>query len=119
MRPSVTSTASAVPRSVFVMPTADGQGRDPFFPDASLQLAPAGPAVPEARTVELNLQGFSGEGSNRIAIINEQNFSAGDQAFVSTGGGRVIVHCIELKTNSVIVEVEGERRELRFHPNQR
>jgi hypothetical protein len=113
------SASPGIPPSVFIVPTSDSEGRDPFFPDDSLQVATPTQGQTEApRTVELSLQGFSGEGDHRLAIINDQNFSAGEQGFVTTSSGRVSVHCIELKTNSVIVEVEGVRRELRFRPDQ-
>lgn len=122
----VATNAVAVPtnvlRSVFVVPTTETEGRDPFFPDSSPQVAQAPTATPgqaaeTTRAVELSLQGFSGSGEHRLAIINERSFSAGEQGIVSTGSGRIGIRCIELKTNSVIVEVGGERRELRFRKN--
>lgn len=113
------TVASAIPPSIFVMPTPDGQTRNPFFPDDT-ELADGktnNVAPPPSSSVDLVLQGFSGEGGNRIAIINDVNFGEGDVESVGGPSGRVMVHCLQLKATSVIVEVGGERRELRFHPD--
>jgi len=60
----------------------------------------------------LVLKGFSGSQNHRLVIINNHTFAAGDTGDVITSDGRVHLRCIEIKTNSTVVEVGGQRYEL-------
>ena len=52
--------------------------------------------------------------NRRLAIINNYTFAAGESADVRTSNGRVRVQCLEIKTDSVIIRVGEELRELRL-----
>jgi hypothetical protein len=59
-------------------------------------------------------RGFSG-GEHKVATINGYPFSEGEEAEISVPGGRrTKVRCIEIKGETVVIEVGGERRELRL-----
>lgn len=68
--------------------------------------------VPET----LTLIGISGSGVRRFALINDHSFGAGESGKVRVGNTNVIVHCLEIRANSALIEVEGsaEKEELTF-----
>ena len=109
-----------IPKSVFLIPTTPQQGKDPFFPRSmrlftsavvSTNLQPT-PAV----TVELKLKGISGTLARRLAIINNRTFEANEEGAVSTASGLVRIRCLEIRADSVLVQIGGERRILRLRP---
>jgi hypothetical protein len=120
---SVAQSTNAVvsPQSIFVMPANPQEGRDPFYPASSRPYQAA--IATSAKTAEVNislfsLQGVSGQSPNRLAIINKRTFAAGDNLDVSTSQGRIRIHCLEIGDNSVVIEVNGQRHELRFDGQQ-
>ncbi|MDD5141181.1 MAG: hypothetical protein PHY43_13080 [Verrucomicrobiales bacterium] len=118
--PPVTDATASV-HSVFILPAGPKDGRDPFYPSSSRPYQAA--VLPSARTTDLNLdslvmQGVSGMPPNRLAIINKHTFAVGDYAEVSTTQGRIHVHCLEINSNSAVIEVNGQRHELRYEENQ-
>lgn len=109
-----------IPKSVFLIPTTPQQGKDPFFPRSmrlftsavvSTNLQPT-PAV----TVELKLNGISGISPRRLAIINNRTFEANEEGIVSTASGPVRIRCLEIRADSVLVQIGGEQRILRLRP---
>ena len=60
----------------------------------------------------LVVKGFSGSMDHRLVIINNHTFAVGDEGDVVTSAGRIHLNCIEIKTNSVVIEVGGQRHEL-------
>lgn len=107
--------------SVFILPASPKDGRDPFFPSSMHPYQSA--VIPSARTTDLNLDtltmhGISGVPPHRLVIINKRTFAVGDYAEVSTSQGRIRVHCLEINANSVVIEVNGERHELRYQEKQ-
>lgn len=101
-------------RSVFTQPSIPSEGRDPFFPSS---LRPyQGTVVPGAadNVGALTLQGFSGPPDHQLVIINNVTFAVGDDAEVSTSQGRIHIHCLEIGTNSAVIEANGQRHELRY-----
>lgn len=124
-RSEATATASAatnsapsqpvIPKSVFVIPPSSGEGKDPFFPNLRDQIS-AGPKKPgeKASPADLTLQGISGSPEHRLAIINGHSFAAGEEADALVPGGRIHIRCVEIRTNSVTIEIGGISRELRF-----
>jgi hypothetical protein len=119
--PAATNAAPVeipIPQSVFVIPQSRGDGVDPFFP-LSTRLQPAAPSNSTNKTAaagELVIKGFSGTPAHPLVILNDRTFGAGDENEVATAQGRARVRCIEinLKDESTIIEVNGQRRELRF-----
>jgi hypothetical protein len=100
-------------RSVFILPSNPKEGRDPFFPDSDRPYEIAAAANPQAgKTASLVLKGFSGPLNHRLVIINNHTFAAGDEGNVITPSGRIYLRCIEIKTNSVVIETGGQRHEL-------
>jgi hypothetical protein len=100
-------------RSIFILPSNPREGRDPFFPDSTRPYKLAVTASPQvANVTSLVVKGFSGSGDRRLVIINNHTFAAGDEGDVVTPGGRIHLSCVEIKTNSVVIEVGGQRHEL-------
>lgn len=100
-------------RSVFIIPSNSKEGCDPFFPNSNRPYEMA--AAANARTgnvTSLVLKGFSGSQNHRLVIINNHTFAAGDTGDVITPEGRVHLRCIEIKTNSAVIEIGGQRLEL-------
>ena len=66
--------------------------------------------VPDA----LTLVGILGTGSKRLALINDCSLSAGESGKVRFAKTNALVRCIEIRANSVVVEVgeEKQREEL-------
>jgi hypothetical protein len=106
-------------RSVFILPSNPKEGCDPFFPNSNRPYEMAAAANTQTgntgnagNATSLVLKGFSGSQNHRLVIINNHTFAAGDTGDVITSDGRVHLRCIEIKTNSVVVEVGGQRHEL-------
>jgi len=100
-------------RSVFVIPSDPQEGRDPFFPNSTRPYKVAAVATPRLEDVSsLVIKGFSGTGDQRLVIINNHTFAAGDEGDVETSSGRFHLSCVEVKSNSVVIEVGGQRHEL-------
>jgi len=108
-------TAKPVPaRSVFVMPANAREGRDPFYPESP---RPYEAAVAANHTVEISalaIKGFSGPPEHRMVVINNHTFGVGDEGDVKTPSGRVHLRCTEIRANLVVIEVNGQKRELNF-----
>ncbi|HZI31995.1 MAG TPA: hypothetical protein VFF11_06620, partial [Candidatus Binatia bacterium] len=61
----------------------------------------------------LTVPGISGTPGHLLAIINNHTFAEGDQGDVLTpSGNRVHIHCIEVDSDHVIVEVNGHTHRL-------
>lgn len=105
-------------RSVFVFPSTPQQGRDPFFPNSNRPYEHAAVATPQVADVSsLVVKGFSGTTTHRLVIINNHTFAAGDEGDVTTSAGRLHLRCLEIGSNSVVVNVGGHRHEL-FYSNK-
>lgn len=101
-------------RSVFVMPNSPKEGRDPFFPDATslYQTVAQTPERPHTNLADsLKLVGILG---SSFANINGVTFAIGETAEVKTSAGPVSVRLLQIKTQdeSVVIEANGQRREL-------
>jgi hypothetical protein len=111
--PATQSDKTGTPRSVFTLPSNPKEGRDPFFPDSTRSYEVAVAAnLQVVDTASLVLRGFSGSMDHRLVIINNHTFAAGDEGDVITPLGRIHLSCIKIKTNSVVIEVGGQRHEL-------
>jgi len=111
-----------IPKSVFIIPATPLEGKDPFFP---LSMRPfttvvvrtnPQPTVAVTVTVDLKLNGISGTAARRLAIINNRTFEANEEGAVSTPSGPVRIRCLEIKDDSVLVQIGGEQRVLRLRP---
>jgi hypothetical protein len=111
-----------IPLSVFTMPTPKGGGKDPFYPETTRfqQRSPAPSPTNKVVVAEFKINGFSGNASDPLVIINSNTFGKGDEQMVQTPGGRVKVRCVEINVPErlAVIEVNGDRRELRFPANK-
>ena len=110
-----------IPRSVFTIPAKAGDGRDPFFPLSRRMVVEAKPdkatETPAPAPVAVSLKGIArGAGGKRYALINDKTFTVGDENEVLIDNSRVRIRCIEIKEDSVIIEQNGARQELRMRP---
>lgn len=113
--PAPAQAVAPVPRSTFGIPTKPEDGHDPFFPGSDRLFAvKTAPKSPSGAGAAIVFNGISGSQDRRFAMINGYTFAEGEQAFVNTPSGRVMVHCLEIKGETVTVEIAGERRELRL-----
>lgn len=114
------ATPVVIPRSVFEIPKTPQEGRDPFFPESTRPFGT--PAVARtnapAGTVEFRLRGLA-LGDKALATLSTVGpsprtveLAAGEEKEVVLPTGRVKVRCLEIRADSVIVEVGGTRREL-------
>jgi hypothetical protein len=117
-KPGAESKQAELPMSVFTIPSNAKEGRDPFFPNRLITGLPPGPKTnkPVLVPLKLALNGLSGTREKPLAIINNRTFEKGEEAELSTPSGRTRVRCIDIKEDSVTVEVNGQRQELRFRP---
>ena len=116
--PANQSAKTNLLRSVFILPTNPGEGRDPFFPKSNrpYEMAPAA-TNNVAEVTALVVKGTSGSPDHRLVIINNHTFAAGDTADVLTEQGRIRVHCVEIKPRVVVIEVGGQYHELPVSDN--
>lgn len=74
-----------------------------FVPRIARPAAPAVSVVPD----RLRLNGISGAESRRIALINNQAFSAGEQKKVPLAGTNLLVRCVEIGATTVRIQTNG------------
>lgn len=116
--PTIPSNKTETPHSIFTLPSRPSEGRDPFFPNSTRPYEVAAAVIPQVADIKsLVLRGFSGTLDHRLVIINNHTFAAGDEGDVITSTGHLHLRCIEIRTNSVVVEVGGQFHEL-FYSNQ-
>jgi hypothetical protein len=106
------------PRSVFVMPMNPQEGRDPFFPNSTRPYENAPTAKKSIGDISsLVLKGISGPPDHRLAIINNRTLGVGDEQDLTTPQGRIHIRCVEIKSNSVVIQSGGLNHELKYVPN--
>lgn len=66
-----------------------------------------GLVTPPKQYTDLKLTGLSGSANRRFAIINNQTFAAGESAKVKLNNSQVKVLCKEIRSKSVLVQVDG------------
>lgn len=114
----VTPTPAAPPVSTFVIPRKITEGRDPFFPN-STRVYGTDAAVtnrPPSIAADLVLKGISGTPEQPLAIINTTTFTTGEMNEVIFKNGRLRIQCLEINmtAGTVLIQLGGERRELRL-----
>ena len=111
--PSV--TLAEIPKSVFEIPASPRDGRNPFFPH-SIMAAPVPPPNPNA-PVDVSSFVLNGITSppKRTAMINGRTFEAGEEGEVRLpSGGKAMIKCEEIRSDSAVILFNGVRRELRL-----
>jgi hypothetical protein len=105
-------------QAIFINPTSKKEGVDPFFPKSERPYLTAHPikqaTQPVSVTADLRLGGISGSQDHRLAIINNKTFEIGEEGDVSSNSDKVRIRCLEIKSESVIIQFVsgGVRREL-------
>lgn len=104
--------AKAPGHSVFVIPTNTREGRDPFFPESSRVFQAAESATHTIELTSLAIKGYYRDAHGALVIINNHTFAVGDEGDVLTTGGRVHIRCLEIQPSVVVIDINGQRREL-------
>src|SRR5438270_10526732 len=84
--PASGASESAVVKSVFTMPTAPREGKDPFFPRSTRPYTTriiSTNTTPAPIIADFRLDGISGPPDHRLAIINYKTFEVGEEAEVN------------------------------------
>ncbi len=105
-----------IPQSVFTIPSSPRQGRNPFFPRSSVSPVQIAKIVP-GKGLDSSVFVLNGITSppKRTAMINARTFEPGEQGEVKlSNGAKVMIKCLEIREDSAIISVAGERRELRL-----
>jgi len=94
-------------------------GKDPFYPNSvRIQRKPEVAQTNQVVAVapEVRINGFSGNTARPLVIINNITFGEGDEQTVKTAAGSAQVRCLEIRMQDQAVEIEinGQRREIKF-----
>jgi hypothetical protein len=103
------------PRSVFTLPSSPKEGRNPFFPQSTAAV-PANPKPTEADfgAAAFVLNGITSP-PKRTAMINGRPFETGEESEIKLpSGSKILVKCVEIRDDSAVILVAGQRRELRL-----
>ena len=117
-----TAAPAEIPKSVFVVSANPRELRNPFFPSVytpptpSPQPTPSGAKpAPQVDTTRFVLNGITPNGPKRTAMINSHTFEAGETGEVKLANGeKVLIKCEEIRSESVVIVADGQRRELKF-----
>lgn len=102
------SAGSGTIRSNYTQPTNPKEGRDPFFPESTRAIEVPLAATHAVEISSLKVPGISGTPGHLLAIINNHTFAVGEEGDVKTTSGPVHVRCLEIRANSVTVEINGQ-----------
>ena len=111
------SSESLLAQSTFQLPTNNKEGRDPFFPKSLRPFATATPTPNKTvmPLTEFMLKGLTPRGNPPTAMINNRVLATGEEGEVKLpSGGKALVRLLEIKDESAVIEVAGQRIELRF-----
>lgn len=111
------SPESVLAQSTFQLPTSNKEGRDPFFPKSLRPFASATP-TPNKTVMPLTefvLKALTPHGNPPTAMINNRVLAAGEEGEIKLpSGGKALIRLLEIKDESAVIEVAGQRIELRF-----
>lgn len=101
-------------RSIFLAPASNKEGRDPFFPESTRLIDAAASTNRVPQITSLKVPGISGPPEHRLAIINNHTFAVGDEGDVLTATGRIHLKCVDIQTDAVVVEVNGQLHRIKL-----
>ncbi len=104
-----------IPQSLFTVPSQPSEGRNPFFPQSTVRVVV--PKVNKENPIDTTSFVLNGITSppRRTAMINGRTFEVGELGEVKLpAGGKQLIKCEEIKSESAIIDVGGQRRELRL-----
>jgi hypothetical protein len=67
-------------------------------------------SVPTQVPDHLTLKGISGNAKRRFALINDCTLQTNETAKVRVGSSNVVLQCLQIRPNSVLVQVRGEEK---------
>jgi hypothetical protein len=107
-----------IPQSVFLIPSQPSEGRNPFFPQSSTGFQAVSPTLKPKESV-LDTSSFVLNGitspPKRTAMINGRTFEPGESGEVKLpSGARTLIKVEEIKGESAIILVAGQRREVKL-----
>src|SRR5581483_9076667 len=111
---------NGAPKSTYSVPspTDPTEGRDPFFPNSRRRIKVVDVKTPTAPTADIVYIAFSGTPDHRLATItingNGRTYAEGEQGEILSKGRRLEVRCVKITEENVVLEVNGERREIPF-----
>jgi hypothetical protein len=106
--------AAAVPQSVFIVPTSPKQGLNPFFPRSTFKVSPTESKPDPIDTSAVVLNGLTSP-PRATAMINGRTFEPGESGEIKLrNGAKVLVRCLEIKTDVVVAIIGAQRCELRL-----
>jgi hypothetical protein len=104
-----------IPQSAFNIPSQPSEGRNPFFPQSTVRVIV--PPINNPNSIDTATFVLNGITSppRRTAMINGRTFEPGEEAEVRLpSGGKMLIKVEEIKSESAIILVGGQRRELRL-----
>jgi hypothetical protein len=106
----------AIPQSAFNIPVQANDGRNPFFPQSTPKL-PSTPTPNPGTPIETTYFVLNGITSppKRTAMINGRTFEPGEEGEVRLPtGGKMLIKVEDIKSESAVILVGGQRRELKL-----
>ncbi len=108
------AAAAAIPQPKFDVTSSPV--KDPFFPHTARSPVPVLVASASPAPVGYTASSFQLKGlSARLATINNRVLAAGEDAEVTTATGRVKIHCVEIKEDSVVISAGGQPTLIELH----
>ena len=94
------------------------KARDPFLKPGATAIGSNGLKTVTAGQLVFRLQAILWSPTNPSAVVNDQLLDLNKSAIFSTASGDVVVKAIEIGREQVVLEVAGQRVELRLNPEQ-
>ncbi len=111
-----TNSVPEIPKSVFVIPANPKEGRDPFYPNStSMYAVPSLANHSNSLSAPIELLTLKSL-SPTLAQINRTLLAVGEESDIEVQGGRIHVRLVQIKPESVLVEVGGRQYELHLRP---
>ena len=104
-----------IPQSTFVIPSQPSEGRNPFFPQSIVRPVPQ--QITPNSVIDPAMFVLNGITSppRRTAMINGRTFEPGEEGEVRLpSGNKMLIKCEDIRAESAIIIVAGQRRELRM-----
>jgi hypothetical protein len=95
--------------------------KDPFYPNTTRSPVPvkvvtSAPAASAGFTAaSFQLKGLSGPPSARLATINNKTVAVGEDTDIILPGGKVKIHCVEIKEDSVVILAGAQSQLIELH----
>ena len=108
---AIPAEETAFPQSEF----DERGGKDPFYPNRILTPTIKTDIKPSEASKYVLLNGLYGTASRPLCTINGRPFEVGEEGEVNTPAGKLKIRCIEIRKDSVVVEVVNSRERKELH----